>query len=229
MALLGQGALVIWHDVRDETDYNEWHSKEHMLERVAVPGFRRGLRYVALAGSPKYLNLYEVDEVATLTSRPYLDRLNDPTPWTRRALPNVYNNSRTLCRVVASRGVGICAFLLTVQLAPERARADTLRAWLSDEVLGQLAARPGIVGAHLLEGDQAASLTGTEEKRLRGAADAIADWIVLVGGYDADALQAAQDDALAPAQLGAHGAAAPTLGLYRFLHAITEPDLASRT
>jgi hypothetical protein len=52
MALLGKGALVIWHDVQDETDYNEWHSKEHMLERVAVPGFRRGLRYVAIAASP---------------------------------------------------------------------------------------------------------------------------------------------------------------------------------
>ena len=60
MAMLGKGALIIWHDVRDETDYNEWHSKEHMLERVGVPGFRRGLRYFAIAGSPKYLNLYEV-------------------------------------------------------------------------------------------------------------------------------------------------------------------------
>jgi hypothetical protein len=230
MALLGQGALVIWHDVRDETDYNEWHSKEHMLERVAVPGFRRGLRYVALAGSPKYLNLYEVDDVATLTSRPYLDRLNDPTPWTRRVLPAVYNNSRTLCRVVASRGgAGICAFLLTVQLAPERARTDALRAWLGDEVLAQLAARPGIVGAHLLEGDQRASQTGTEEKRLRGVADAIADWIVLVGGYDAAALQTARGDAFARERLAVHGAAgAPKVGLYRFLHAITEPDLATK-
>jgi hypothetical protein len=228
MALLGQGALVIWHDVRDETDYNEWHSKEHMLERVAVPGFRRGLRYVALAGSPRYLNLYEVDEVATLMSRPYLDRLNAPTPWTRRVLPTVYNNSRTLCRVVASQGgAGICAFLLTVQLAPERARADALRAWLSDEVLAQLAARPGVIGAHLLEGDQVASRTGTEEKRLRGVADAVAEWIVLVGGYDADALHAAQRDELADERLAAQSSATePTVGLYQFLHAITEPDLA---
>ena len=57
MPWLGRGALVIWHDVHDETDYNEWHSKEHMLERVGVPGFRRGMRYVAVAESPKYLNL----------------------------------------------------------------------------------------------------------------------------------------------------------------------------
>jgi hypothetical protein len=228
MALLGQGALVIWHDVQDETDYNEWHSKEHMLERVAVPGFRRGLRYVALAGAPKYLNLYEVDDVATLTSQPYLDRLNDPTPWTRRALPTMRNNSRTLCRVVASRGgTGICAFLVTVQLAPQRASADALRACLVEEFLPQAVERPGIIGAHLLEGDQAASRTGTEEKRLRGAADAMAASVVLIGGYDADALEAARDDMLARERFVAHGAAiAPTVGLYQLLHAITEPDLA---
>ena len=90
MALLGQGALVIWHDVQDETDYNEWHSKEHMLERVAVPGFRRGLRYVALAGSPKYLNLYEVDDLATLTSSA-LPEARCPPALARAA------GSRTLC------------------------------------------------------------------------------------------------------------------------------------
>jgi hypothetical protein len=198
-----------------------------MLERVAVPGFRRGLRYVAVAGSPKYMDLYEVDELATLTSRPYLDRLNDPTPWTRRALPNMRNNSRTLCRVVAScGGAGICGFLLTVQLAPERTRADALRAWLMDEILAQLGQRPGIIGAHLLEGDPAASRTGTEEKRLRADADALADWIVLVGGYDPDALLAVRDDTLAPEQLVTRGgAAAPTVGLYQLMHAITEPDL----
>jgi hypothetical protein len=108
MSLLGKGAMVIWHDIAAgcESDYNEWHSKEHMLERVAVPGFRRGLRYVAVAGSPKYMNLYEVDDLATLTSGPYLARLNDPTPWTRRALPNMRNNSRTLCQLVSSRSGG---------------------------------------------------------------------------------------------------------------------------
>ena len=230
MALLGKGALVIWHDVHDETDYNEWHSKEHMLERVAVPGFRRGLRYVALAGSPKYMNLYEVDDLATLTSGPYLARLNDPTPWTRRALPNMHNNSRTLCRVVASHGYGgICGFILTLQLAPRRGRAVALRAWLIEEILPQLVGRPGIIGAHLLEGDQAASRTGTEEKRLRGDADAVADWIVLVGGYDADDLHRVGDGTLSEEHLLAHGAAAgPTFGLYRLLHAITEPDLAAQ-
>ena len=82
MGLLGKGALLIWHDpsAEVESDYNEWHSKEHMFERVGIPGFRRGQRAVAISGAPRYFNLYEVDDAETLTSKAYLDRLNDPTP-----------------------------------------------------------------------------------------------------------------------------------------------------
>lgn len=229
MPLLGKGAMVTWHDVLPEAeqDHDEWHSKEHMAERLGVPGFRRGYRFSALQGAPRHLIMYEVDDLTTLTSPPYLERLNDPTPWTRRALPGLYNNSRTLCRVIASHGGrGICGFVLTAQLEAEPDRADELCAWLTGEALPGLVERPGIIGAHLLRGDQTASRSPTEEKRLRGDADAVADWIVLLGGYDADALQTAGKDALGASQCARHGAAAsPTIGLYQLLHAVTEPDL----
>lgn len=229
MSLLGKGALVIWHDIAAgcERDYNEWHSKEHMLERVGVPGFRRGHRGQAISGGPKFLNLYEVEDVATLTSQPYLDRLNHPTPWTQKAMGYFRNNNRTLCRVVASIGNGVCADLLTIQLAAAPGRADALGAWLALTVPA-LVERPGVLGAHYLEGDQAASRTETEEKRLRAGSDAIADRVVLVGGYDAEALDEVRRSSLAPATLVAQGAEeAQTAAVYRLLHCITEPDLAS--
>jgi hypothetical protein len=227
MSLLGNGALVIWHDIATgcEGDYNEWHSKEHMLERVGVPGFRRGHRYRALSGSPGYLNLYEVDTLATLTSQPYLERLNHPTPWSRKAMGYFRNNNRTLCRVVASRGNGICGDLLTIQLAAMPGRGDALGDWLARTML-TLVERPGVLGAHYLEGDLAASRTETEEKRLRAGSDAIADRVVLVGGYDAGALHEVRQSILAPAALIAQGAAQiPQTGVYRLLHCITESDL----
>jgi hypothetical protein len=229
MSLLGEGALVIWHDIAAgcESDYNEWHSKEHMLERVGVPGFRRGHRYQALSASPKFLNLYEVDDLATLTSQPYLDRLNHPTPWSQRAMGYIRNNNRTLCRVVASFGNGICADLLTIQLAAAPGRGGTLGRWLA-ETMPALAERPGVLGTHYLEGDLAASRTETEEKRLRSGSDAIADRVVLVGGYDADALGEVRRTALAPAALVEHGAEqVQQTAVYRLLHCITEPDLGS--
>lgn len=229
MSLLGKGALVIWHDIAEgsETDYNEWHSKEHMLERVGVPGFRRGHRYETVSGSPKFLNLYEVDDVAVLTSQPYLDRLNNPTPWSRKAMGYFRNNNRTLCRVVASIGSGVCADLLTIQLATEPGRGGALGDWLA-ETMPALVERPGVLGAHYLEGDLAASRTETEEKRLRAGSDAIADRVMLIGGWNAGALEGVRRTVLAPAALVARGAEElQQSAVYRLLHCITEPDLAS--
>jgi hypothetical protein len=228
MSLLGEGALVIWHDIAAgcESDYNEWHSKEHMLERVRVPGFRRGHRYQARSGSPAYLNLYEVEALATLTSQPYLERLNHPTPWSRKALGYIRNNNRTLCRVVVSVGNGICADLLTIQLAAAPERSDALQRWLA-ETMPAMVERPGVLGAHYLEGALAASRTETEEKRLRAGEDAIADRVVLVGGYDAEALAEVRRTVLAPAALVAQGAeATQQAAIYSLLHCITEADLA---
>lgn len=229
MALLGKGALVIWHDPTPEieSDYNEWHSKEHMFERVGIPGFRRGQRAVAISGQPKYFNLYEVDDVAILTSKAYLDRLNDPTPWTRRVVPHMHNNSRTLCRVTASFGAGgVPAFWTMILLSPAAERAGELRSWLAANALPKLIELPGVLGAHLVEGERSTSGTDTVEKRLRGGETEFVDWVILVGGYDSETLAALRADALSDAALGGHGAASSSVrGIYRLVHCVTEADL----
>lgn len=228
MSLLGKAALVIWHDIAAEhdADYNEWHSREHMPERVGIPGFRRGQRGRAVVGSPGYINWYEVDDLAVLTSKAYLERLNDPTPWTRRALGYFRNNNRTLCRVVTSVGAGVAGHLLSLRCAAAPGREEALAAWLADAVRG-LAARPGVLGAHYLEGDAAASRLETEEKRLRSGGDAIADRVVLVAGRDAEVLTEANDAVLSPTALTGHGATmAPQVAVYRLIHGIAEADLA---
>jgi hypothetical protein len=229
MALLGEGALVIWHDPAPEveSDYNEWHSKEHMFERVGVPGFRRGQRAVAISGAPKYFNFYEVDDIATLDSKAYLDRLNDPTPWTRRLVPNIHNNSRTLCRVTASLGAGgVPAFWTMILLSPAADRAGELRTWLADEALPKLVERPSILGAHLVEGERSTSGTDTVEKQLRGGGNEFVDWVVLVGGYDGDLLAGIRSDTLSDENLARNGAASSSVrGIYRLVHCVTEADL----
>jgi hypothetical protein len=231
MALLGKGALVIWHDPAPavEGDYNEWHSKEHMFERVGVPGFRRGQRAIAISGGPRYFNFYEVDDLATLTSKPYLDRLNDPTPWTRRVSPHMHNNTRTLCRTVASTGAGgVPAFWTMILVSPATGRKDALCAWLADDALPKLVLRPGVLGAHLLEGEPAASGQETAEKRLRGDRNEFVDWLILVGGYDSEALAAVRADPLSEAGLAGRGAASSQVrGIYRLVHCVTKADLAA--
>ncbi len=232
MALLGKAALVIWHDPEEaaESDYNEWHSKEHMFERVGIKGFRRGQRGIAITGAPRYLNLYEVDGFDVLTSDAYLARLNDPTPWTRRTIPRMHNNSRTLCRVAASFGAGgVPAYWAALLVTPADAHEAALRAWLVDDALPRLALRPGILSAHLLEGDPSTSGTDTAEKRLRGGSNEFVDWVLLIGGYDEAALAVLAEDVLTAEVLAAQGAAASRLrGIYRLVHCVTEADVARR-
>jgi hypothetical protein len=80
MALAGTGAVAIWHDVAPEgrQEFYAWHGREHMPERVAIPGFVRGRRYVGVHGGPQYFNLYETATPAVVTGSDYLARLNHP-------------------------------------------------------------------------------------------------------------------------------------------------------
>lgn len=71
-----------------EEEFNAWYDEEHLPERLAIPGFRSARRWVAdgAPGTGKYLATYELDSAAVLTSAAYLERLNQPTAWSRRCL-----------------------------------------------------------------------------------------------------------------------------------------------
>jgi hypothetical protein len=227
MALLGQGASVAWHGIAagHEAGYDRWHSHEHMLKRVGIPGFLRGRRYVAAADGPRYLVLYEVTDIGVLTSPAYLERLDNPTAWAREVMPAVRGMNRTLCRVDASFGRGIGHAALTVRFSPVPDRADELGRWLRAE-LERWCGSPGLTGAHLLRADDAASRTPTREKQLRARPDAVADRVLLVEGYDRTAVHGLEVGALSPEVLEEHGARPGVVGdLYGLVHLVTREDV----
>jgi hypothetical protein len=188
MPLRGQSAVLIWSDMADPAAHDLWHSREHLPERVAIPGFLRARRCVTLvADAPRYFVLYELKDAAILTSPAYLARLNQPTPWTAKTMESVRTLSRTLCGVAASHGDGVGAHLMAVRLAPQASRASQLQVWL-DDLLAKLAQQPGLVGAHLLQREQAVARPDTIERQLRRHEDGFVDWVVVVEGYDATAL-----------------------------------------
>jgi hypothetical protein len=175
--MLGKGAVTMWWRVPRgvQAEWEDWHTHEHMPERLSIPGFLRGSRWVS---GNAYFTLYEVDTPATLTGAAYLKRLNNPTPWSRKMMPHHHDIVRSLCTVRASYGGGLGQFLATVRLS------HPPRDWKS---LARLPSRRGLVSAHLLE--SAARAPATTEQRIRGGTDARADWVVLVGGYDAKAVE----------------------------------------
>jgi hypothetical protein len=209
MAMPGKGCFIGWYDLKPgfEAEHDHWHTHEHMIERVAIPGFLRGSRYRSLIGSPRVCIIYQAAELATLNSPAYLQRLNAPTPWTARSLPHFVGMNRTMSRVATSVGHGVGGYLLTVRLTPADGKEPVLMNWLSGGTLADLAARPGLCAAHLLLADQGVSATPTQEKALRGAPDQVADWVVLVEGYDRAAVEQAKAGLLGRDGLYGHGAA----------------------
>jgi hypothetical protein len=197
-------AVAMWCDVAFEVreEFDHWHAHEHMPERLGIPGFLRGSRWVAEQGSG-YFILYEVQSEAVLTSAAYLERLNNPTPWSRRMMPHHRNMVRGLCRIEASYGSGLGQAMLTRRFSAEQRKADALRAWLSG-VLGALPARKGVTASFLLR-SIAQPAAATAEQRLRGG-DRPPDWVALVNGYSMQALAALAAEELSEAQLHANGA-----------------------
>lgn len=229
MALAGKGVLAIWNGIaaEAEADFAAWHMREHIPERVGVPGFLRGRRYVAERGSPKYFNFYETEVPETLTSPAYVERLNAPSDWTKSVVRHFRDTSRTICAVVAGRGLGDGAFIATLRLSP---RAE-LAAFLPrmQERIEALIGAPAIVAVHLLEGQGGGGNGQTAEKELRGHPDATADWILLVEAADLALLESALErhaSAVAFDEIAAAFEPERDCGIYRLQFGLARNQLA---
>jgi hypothetical protein len=222
MALLGRAAIAMWWDIASErkAEFEDWHSHEHLPERLAIPGFNRGSRWAAADGGPGFFVLYELDDFATLTSPQYLGRLNQPTPWSTQLMPHHRNMVRSQCRVDASVGGGVARGMLTLRLSPRAGSSDALRAFLVEQA-GAIATRAGTTAAHLLR-SESPDVALTTEQRIRGGRDPSADWIFLVGGYDPAALEGLRAVALSDNALSSHGAESDTrAAVYVVSHVFT--------
>lgn len=110
MPLAGKAFLALWNDIADArvTDYDQWHTLEHVPERVSVTGFRAARRYVN-RDHPyhRYFTLYDVDALDAFSNAEYKDLLDHPTPWSQSMRPDFSNFLRAICAVTSTRGTGI--------------------------------------------------------------------------------------------------------------------------
>ena len=158
------GILAIWNDVNPgrEADFDRWFQTEHLVERLGVPGFLYGRRHEAISGANRYFNLYVVEGPEVLTSKAYLERLDNPTPMTRMVMSEVFiNMNRTICRRVVRRGDFRGSYAVTVRFN-EAADEAALAALMDD-----LVRDPAIASAELWVAAEAGGPVSMEEK-LRG-------------------------------------------------------------
>jgi hypothetical protein len=223
------GVLAIWNDVdpENEIDYNEWYFQEHLLERLSIPGFLTARRYERTGGGPKYFTFYHTRSIEVMRSPAYLQRLDNPTDWTRRGMASFKSMNRTACRETIDLGRGIGCAVITLEIKAAFGKEEDLRRRMSHSLFPDLLRSPGATGvirARLWEGDPEITTQKTKEQALRAEKDKAVDWVVVVEiSSPAQAEKAGQLLAGYPLKSwGAESVALPYI--YRLMHYFPGPD-----
>jgi hypothetical protein len=220
-------AMVLYFDIAgDNAEHDEWHTYEHIHERLSIPGFLRATRWIATAATPKYMVIYELSGIEVGTSAPYLERLNHPTPWTTAMMSRYRGMIRGFCSVVAGSGFGLGNAALSVRFTPAAGEEAGLRGRLEREVLPALSSRRGVASVRLFQ--PALPPPMTNEQALRGP-DKPMTWLLLATAYDAEALSKASAESLHPEALEWAGAAPGIVTGAYALHYTATATEASRT
>ena len=222
MPIAGTGMLMTSMDIdaEHEREFNLWYDREHLAERVAIPGFVEARRYVAVDAAPKYLGLYSTETFDVLDSDAYRTALANQTAWSKTNIGRFSNMLRSVARITASRGQGRGAALGLVRIRPPEVGADALRegivALLDPGILD------GIVSMHLMESDPRLSKPLTDDPAAPNPA--AQDWYVLIDGTDVDRVSDVMK-ARFHAAIAAAGAALISAGTYRLMWDLAKSGL----
>lgn len=146
MALHGQAFLALWNDIAKsrETEYDQWHTLEHVPERVAVTGVHGARRYVnRTRDSHRYFTLYDVANLAVFESPEYIDLLQNPTPASASMRPDFSNFVRATCAVRQSTGIGIGGAIACLCVESSAVAPNAI-----DAALARTLALPGVTSVH---------------------------------------------------------------------------------
>jgi hypothetical protein len=181
---MSPGILAIFNDCRAgrEAEFEAWFQGEHLIERLGVPGFLFGRRHKSISGAPGYFNFYLVETPEVLTSKPYLERLDNPTPMTRKIMSEVFvNMNRTVCRRIVRRGSFRGAFAVTARFNQKQDEAAL------SGMLEKLTADASVAGGEIWVARDSAGMPASMEEKLRGGDKRIAGALMIDVLYQEDA------------------------------------------
>ena len=182
----GQGILLITHEIPPDVlaDCEAWFVREHLPERLAVPGFLRGRRFRGIEGTLGFLVIYDTVSADVLATPAYHARLAQPTAWTTRIMQRFQNMRRSALRVEGTFGAvdGSAVALWEIPRSIDASAVSRLADQLAD-----LAKCAGVCVTHLwLDAGIASPVTA--EAKLRGVPDATVPGALCVEVLDQAAL-----------------------------------------
>jgi hypothetical protein len=139
-----------------EDELHDWYDLEHIPERLRIPGFLNGERWLDI-GEPKVsVATYDLETVEALKSPPYLAVAGDnASPWTKRTArfrrsilryegEQLFPGDRTAPHEAAA------LLLIGMNVVPER--EHEFNEWYNTEHIRALGAVPGVLCARRYRG-----------------------------------------------------------------------------
>lgn len=78
-----------------EEEFQDWYDSEHFPERQGCPGFLTATRFVCVDGFPRYLAMYDLDDVEVLRGEGYRKiAVAKYSAWTHRIMARVWGQYR---------------------------------------------------------------------------------------------------------------------------------------
>ncbi|MFI4926228.1 MAG: hypothetical protein ACHP7E_00890 [Burkholderiales bacterium] len=181
-----RGLLCIWTDIdpAHESDFNRWYDREHMQERVAIPGFQSARRFAAVGASPRpYLALYYTDDLDVFRSQPYAKAFANQTPWSLHNIERMRGTQRRVGALTLETGEGEGGVLALFVVPAARAADASVLARL-EQAIAAATQQDLIVRGTLLRTDVPLSTPIAA-----GATPAPADALVMLEGSRIDAVR----------------------------------------
>jgi hypothetical protein len=178
----GSAVLALWVDIDPaaDTQFEHWHSREHVQERVGCPGWLRGSRFKGVDRPSRYLLYYDAETTAAFESEAYYERLRNPTEMSRAIFPKFRDTWRTACKVEQRWGDGIGAAVLTLRMKAANTAPFEKLAALETARVDLLIGQPNVGQAH------------TVEKELRPMPDRQIECALVAFFWSVDAARAAR-------------------------------------
>lgn len=147
-----QGLITVRLDVstKDEDEFNDWYTLEHVPQLTAMPGFVRTRRYFCEKTDIRYLAWYETADETVEAAKDFQHIVANPTPWSLR-MRKLYGkqrermNFKLMCEVGGTPVDAPWMYIVHTDI-PDHI-IDEYNAWYDKEHLPRCAGIPGVLRA----------------------------------------------------------------------------------